>query len=106
MDQHRVDLSLCRQVAHLFEAGANQGCAAVALIFKHPFIGNAEALLQGEGTERLRLARNCVLLLLSVRGDSCVNRCRPHGHLLRSPWATRRWRTNFALWRWPSLGRR
>src|ERR1700738_5092402 len=70
----------------LFRGQANEGSTAVPLILEHPFIGNAEALLQGKGTQRLRLARNCVLLLLSVRGDPRVNRCRLHGRLLRSPW--------------------
>ena len=45
-------------------AGANEPSSAVPLVFDHPFIGYAEALLSGEAAQRRHLTRNGVLFLL------------------------------------------
>jgi hypothetical protein len=49
INQYRFDLSRCRQIAHLLQTGTDEARAAIALIFDHPFVGDAEALLPGEG---------------------------------------------------------
>jgi hypothetical protein len=49
INQNRFDLSRCRQIAHLLQTGTDEARAAKALIFDHPFVGNAEALLLSEG---------------------------------------------------------
>jgi hypothetical protein len=87
--QHRLDLTLRREIAYPLEPGAYQGGTTITLVFEDPLCRDLIASAPRELDQGRRLAGNRALLPLLVRGHPCVDRrdrhcCPP------SPWNARR----------------
>ena len=91
VDQHRLDVTLGREVADPFQARPHQAGAAVARILEDPVLRYREPMGGGELLQRRRLAGNRVVLPLLVRGHPGVDRGRLHRVPPPSPWVRRRW---------------
>src|SRR5262245_28097892 len=74
VNQHRLDVPLCRQIAHGLEAGTQQRGATVAVILKLPLRWDHVAMRLGVPDQRCHLAADRVLLFLAVRRHSRIER--------------------------------
>ena len=84
VNEDRLDQSLGSEIAHPFEAGADQACPAITVVLEDPFRRYLELLLAGERDQRRRLAGDRVLLPLFVRRYTSIDRHGLH-RLLPSP---------------------
>jgi len=80
VDEHRLQLSLGREVAHPFEAGPLECCSAKSFVFEDPGLRHLELARPREFDQRCRLARNRMLLALLLRRDAGVDRRHLHLH--------------------------
>src|SRR6266581_4862755 len=78
IDEHGLDLSFGRQVAHPFQAWSLERRPAIALVFEDPGLRHLEIERPRQLDQRRGLARNRVCFALLLRGDPCVNRRHPH----------------------------
>ena len=72
--QHRLDVSLRRQIPQRLQPRPHQTRSAISLILKHPLGGNCVALNLGMLNQRRRLAGNGVILFLAIRRNARIDR--------------------------------
>ena len=74
--QHRLDVSLRRQIPQRLQPRPHQTRSTISLILKHPLGGNCVPLRLGMLNQRRRLAGNGVILFLAIRGNARIDRRR------------------------------